>query len=495
MTSHANNIHWEIPEAQTHLFNKYSLEDPESLIKEGKVIKEGHERGVYFHQAGGFYIKRMRTRKAKKEWQNWIRLFEEGLPTIVPIAMGIAGGRAYLVSVAHDEYAPLNTMFDALDYKARVQVLKRLGEVVHNMHETGFYHGDLHGGNFILRLDKSGPDLKMADFQSGGFKKITDSRRLKNLADLALSHFFRLGVKEQLVFLTGYLGSCQEARAFIRHDGKQLERLILKRSSHVADRNVRKSRKVNKYFDRLNFQGGRYRGVYLRKNQHLIPESFLSSPLDFIHRKEVVVLKDSSSVRVVNHQDVCAKYYMRRSPKDLLKSWLGLSKGKKSFQWALATENRLIATPEPICYLEGRDGDSFYLSRFVDSALNVTVFMREASVSQRRDCLQALTNFLNRMFYRGVYHMDLKGSNILVRDVGPSFEFYVTDTDEMAISWKGSHRPLYKSLLRITRTLVSYFSREELVEFAVGCLSSSPVAISPHKVVDEAIKIETMRQL
>jgi hypothetical protein len=91
--------------------------------------------------------------------------------------------------------------------------------------------------------------------------------------------------------------------------------------------------------------------------------------------------------------------------------------------------------------------------------------------------------------------MDLKGSNILVRDVGPSFEFYVTDTDEMAISWKGSHRPLYKSLLRITRTLVSYFSREELVEFAVGCLSSSPVAISPHKVVDEAIKIETMRQL
>lgn len=493
MTSHANNIHWKIPEAQTHLFNKYSLEDPESLIKEGRVIKEGHERGVYFHQAGGFYIKRMRTKKAKKEWQNWIRLFEEGLPTIVPIAMGIAGGLAYLVSVAHDEYAPLNTMFDALDYKARVQVLKRLGEVVYNMHETGFYHGDLHGGNFILRLDKSCPDLKMADFQRGGFKKITDSRRLKNLADLALSHFFRLGVKEQLVFLTGYLGSCQEARAFIRHDGKQLERLILKRSSIVADRKVRKFRKINKYFDRLTLQSSRYRGVYLRKNQHLIPESFLSSPLKFIYGNQVEILKDSRSVRVVRHQDICIKYYKRRSPKDLLKSLLGVSKGKKSFRWSLAMIYRFITTPEPLCYIEGRGGDSFYLSRFVDSACNIVLYMREASEEKQKRCLQALAIFLKKMFYRGVYHMDLKGSNILVRDTDSKFEFYLIDTDEIALFWKGSPALLKNSLLRITRTLVSCFNRQEMVDFVDACLPVLPTRLlswTPEDLVDQAFKIQ-----
>ena len=98
------------------------------------------------------------------------------------------------------------------------------------------------------------------------------------------------------------------------------------------------------------------------------------------------------------------------------------------------------------------------------------------------------------MFYRGVYHMDLKGTNILVRNVGPTFGFYLTDTDEMAVSWKGIHRPLHKSLLRITRTLVPYFSRDELVEFAVGCISSSPVTMSPQDVVDQAFKIQGIQQ-
>jgi hypothetical protein len=314
------------------------------------------------------------------------------------------------------------------------------------------------------------------------------------LADLALSHFFHLGVKEQFAFLTGYLGSCQEARAFIRHEGKRLERLILKRASLEADRMVRKTREVNKYFDRLTLQAGRYKGVYIRKNRDLVPESFLASPLDFMYGKEVLVLKDYNSVRVIRYQDICIKCYMRRGPKDLLRSWLGLSKGKKSFQWALALVHRYIATPEPICYLEGWDGNSFYLSRFVHSTRNLTVHLGKITQEKQKECLKALTLFLNRMFGRGVYHLDLKGTNILVRNVGLTFEFYLTDTDEMIVSWKGTHRALHKSLLRITRTLAPYFSRDELVEFVVGCLSSSPVTMSPQEVVDQAFKIQAMQQ-
>ncbi|MBW2645421.1 MAG: hypothetical protein JRE23_04420 [Deltaproteobacteria bacterium] len=100
MMPHANNIHWEILETQDHLFRTHSLENPESLIKECQVIKEGHERAVYFYKAAGVYIKCMRRGKAKKEWRNWTRLFEVGLPTIIPIAMGVARNCAYLVSVA-----------------------------------------------------------------------------------------------------------------------------------------------------------------------------------------------------------------------------------------------------------------------------------------------------------------------------------------------------------------------------------------------------------
>ncbi|MBW2645422.1 MAG: hypothetical protein JRE23_04425 [Deltaproteobacteria bacterium] len=365
------------------------------------------------------------------------------------------------------------------------------------MHKAGFYHRDLHGGNFIFRSDGRDFDLKMADFQRGCFKRISLSRRLRDLADLALSHFFHVGIKEQLAFLTGYLGSPQDAKTFIRQRGERLENLILKRASLVADRKVRKSRTVNKYFDRLTLQGGRYKGVYLKKNRDLIPESFLSSPLDFLYRKEVGVLKDSRSVRVVRYQDVCIKYYKRREAKDLFKSLLGLSKGKKSFHWALAMLYRFIATPEPLCYLEGRGGDSFYLSRFVDDARNLVIYLREVPEEKRKACLQSLAIFLNRMFYRGVYHMDLKGSNILARDNGPEFEFYLIDTDEIAISWKGFPALLKKSLLRILRTLVSYFGRQELVEFAGACLPVLPtrsLSGSPEDLVEQVLKMQAAQQ-
>lgn len=494
MLLHANNIRWQVLENQTQFLHEQHFENPEHLISECQVIEEDHERAVYFHQARRLYIRRLHSRVAKREWRKWMRLFEQGLPTITPVAMGIAKNNAYLVSVAHDDYAQVCSMFDTLGYKERLRVLEGLGALVQNMHRAGFCHGKLQRGNLILRFDGRDPDLKIAGFQKGGFKRTTYGRRLKDLADLALAHFFHLGVKEQFAFLTGYLGSRQEARAFIRNEGKRLERLILKRASLVADRMVRDSCKVNAYFDRLTLQGGRYKGVYVRKNRDLVPKSFLASPLDFMYGKEVGVLKDYNSVRVITYQDICIKYYMRRGAKDLLKSRLGLSKGKKSFRWALALVHRFIATPEPISYLEGRDGNSFYLSRFIHSTRNLIAHLGEVSQEKQKECLKALTLFLNRMFYRGVYHMDLKGTNILVRNVGPTFGFYLTDIDEMAISWKGIHGPLHKSLLRITRTLVPYFSRDELVEFAVGCISSSPVTVSPQDVVDQAFKIQAMQQ-
>ena len=97
------------------------------------------------------------------------------------------------------------------------------------------------------------------------------------------------------------------------------------------------------------------------------------------------------------------------------------------------------------------------------------------------------------MFSHGVYHLDLKGTNILVKDVGDQLEFFLTDTDSMVITRRGARRPLYKSLIRITRTLVAYFDRKELVEFLAGSLSNSPITMSPQDIVDQAFKIQSMK--
>jgi hypothetical protein len=248
------------------------------------------------------------------------------------------------------------------------------------------------------------------------------------------------------------------------------------------------------HVERLVLQGGRYRGACLRENRGLIDVSFTSSPADFMYGNGLEVLKDVCPVRVVRCGDVCLKYYMSRGAKDVLKRWCGMSKGKRSFQWALALLFHLIPTPEPVCYLDGQGGDSFYLSRFVDSAGHLAGYLQGVSPEEQRRCLEVLSHFLNRMFCRGVYHLDLKGTNVLVNNVGSIFQFYLTDTDEVAVYRKGMYKPLYKSLVRITRTLVPYFSREELIAFAVRCLYNSPVTMHPQDVVDRAFKIATMKQ-
>lgn len=249
------------------------------------------------------------------------------------------------------------------------------------------------------------------------------------------------------------------------------------------------------HVEHLVLQGGRYRGACLRENRGLLDASFMSSPPDFIYGNGLEVLKDVSPVRVVRCGDVCLKYYMRRGAKDVLKRWCGMSKGKRSFHWALTLLSYAIATPEPVCYLDGTAGDSFYLSRFVDSAGNLAGYLPGVSREEQKKCLEALSLFLNRIFCRGVYHLDLKGTNVLLNHVGSTFQFYLTDTDEMAVSRKGMYKPLYKSLVRIIRTLVPYFSREELIAFAVRCIYKSPVTMRPQDVVDRAFKIEAMKRL
>jgi tRNA A-37 threonylcarbamoyl transferase component Bud32 len=498
MKSDTDDFRWEILETQAGFFHQHGLGRPEHLISESQEIKKGHNRTVYLHRDRAFYIKRMLPRKARKEWRNWRKLYEKNLDTVTPVAMGLSRDWGYLISLAHNDWSNLNEIFDRSSYRQRISLLHRLGEAIRAMHRAGFYHGDLHGGNFLGRIGAGPAGVKMVDFQRGRFCRLSRRQRLSNLADCAISRYFVTSLREHLAFLAGYEGSGPAARDFIRREGRELEALILKRSNRAANHKVHKFRKANKYFHRLVTLPPVFRGMLLRKNQAMLPDSFLYSPHEFLYREDVKVLKDSRSVRVIRWGDVCVKYYKRRTSKDVLKGWMGLSKGKKSFRWALALIHRQIATPEPICYLDGRNGDAFYLSSFLDSTQQLTVSLEQSSWKQKQACLGALVLFLRHMLYRGVYHLDLKGSNILVDSAGPRTNFHLIDTDEVAIQWNGSKRLLKKSLLRITRTLSHYFNRDELVSFAGRCLAGRPVpvglAMSPQELADQAIEMESTRK-
>ncbi len=260
-----------------------------------------------------------------------------------------------------------------------------------------------------------------------------------------------------------------------------------------------KSLKRDLNYFQLTTSSGRYSGICLKKNQAMIPKLFIASPIDFLYGNQVELLKDDhNSVLVIKYRDTCIKYNRRRSLRHALKAWIGYSRGRKSFHHALSMTDRFVATPDPFCYLEGKMGDSFYISRFISFSTNVVDYLRKAPFEKQQVCRKQLAVFLNKAFRRYVYHKDLKGSNILITDSNIKLQFHLIDSEDVAISRNISSLLLKKSLLRITRSLVEFFDRKNLVEFVDACvfnLSASDKIGIQREVVDKAILIQKRMQL
>jgi hypothetical protein len=268
----------------------------------------------------------------------------------------------------------------------------------------------------------------------------------------------------------------------------------IKRAGMIFKDYKTKSIKSDLNYFQLTINSGRYSGICLKKNQDMIPKLFIASPIDFIYGNLVELLKDDhNSVRVIKFGDTCIKYNKQRSLRHALKAWLGHSRGRKSFHHALSMADRFVATPDPFCYLEGKMGDSFYISHFIPFSTNIVDYLREAPSEKQQLCRKQLAVFLNKTFGCYVYHKDLKGSNILITDSNIKLQFHLIDTEDVTISRKVSSLLLEKSLLRITRSLVEFFDRQNLVEFVDTCvfnLSVSDKIGIRRQVVDKAILIQ-----
>lgn len=94
---------------------------------------------------------------AQREWKALNALHAAGVS--VPKPLGFAQtsmGGAYLVSEFIEGAVSLNGALDDYAFKRR-RILRRVGELVHQFHNAGFAHGDLHVGN--ITIGDAGPVL------------------------------------------------------------------------------------------------------------------------------------------------------------------------------------------------------------------------------------------------------------------------------------------------------------------------------------------------
>jgi tRNA A-37 threonylcarbamoyl transferase component Bud32 len=137
------------------------------------------------------------------------------------------------------------------------------------------------------------------------------------------------------------------------------------------------------------------------------------------------------------------------------------------------------ATARPIAAVEYRRRGilvkSFYLAEEIAGARTITNYWREHVLSlkgmerhlKRWTVLRALAGLLKSLHAKGIYHNDLKASNILVRDKGASTDvvFSLIDLQGVKKCFHVSQRRRIKNLAQLNRTLGNYLSRTERLFF------------------------------
>lgn len=125
---------------------------------------------------------------------------------------------------------------------------------------------------------------------------------------------------------------------------------------------------------------------------------------------------------------VLVKSFGRQSK---LKDWVDLnyrySKAQRSFEAALHLHSHDVGTPEPVAFLEHREGsrlqESYFLSLYAKDTrsfheLFIEVLHSKPNVSELMPLLMSVAESCKRMHDAGYMHHDLGSQNILIGDIG-----------------------------------------------------------------------------
>jgi hypothetical protein len=121
---------------------------------------------------------------------------------------------------------------------------------------------------------------------------------------------------------------------------------------------------------------------------------------------------------------LCVKEFRRPRLHGLLPRALRHAPALRSWNAARGLEARGISGPPVLAAVIGRGLSSYLVMRPVDARGHLDDYAKSALKSlpppRRRAFAKALADFLRRCYAAGVFHLDLKASNIFVREVRPS---------------------------------------------------------------------------
>ena len=476
------------------------------------LVRENNVRASFFMNAPGagdrhFFVKRYKVRswqdvvkyvflplKAASEWRN-LRLFDDcGLPVPRPVAIGVKKSgialrdsclivEALLHTQPLNEYVaeqlPLLAPEKAGDLKRSLAL--SLARLVADIHSKRIFYRDLHAGNILIRTADNGQyQLFLIDLHRAWRPfKLLQWMRIRDLAQLCNS--LPEISSERIRFLEEYLNATGYTKKSVESFSNKLEAMAL----HLEERRINSRSKrciVNsttfevykslheQYFGRRDF--GRLASSKVMEEQALQ-----------MQRNQTDILKHSENSVITTHGEnsdllraVCVKHYFYRGFKYVLKSMVIKSRALKSWIAANGLLVRGISTPLPLALVEKKYGpfiyESFLITEWLPDARELNDYIaclhqQAVSAEEKRKFIQSLASTISNLHEKGIYHADLKSTNILVREEGPGmWSFHFVDLERVKFKKNLTFSERANNLAQINASIASRMTvKDRLIYF------------------------------
>jgi tRNA A-37 threonylcarbamoyl transferase component Bud32 len=432
-------------------------------------------------------IKHLFHSPAEKEWRVAQILTKKMVPTFLPLALGkpkrpglphrsclisksIDGGislKDYLSHYHSNQSDPTGT--------AKRRALTALAHFVKDLHQKGVVHQDFHWGNILVEQGEATTiHFYLMDLHRIKLKvRLTDKERIHNLASLNTAFVLTRSKTERWRFLRAYVSGNTRWEQQSRHFARRIEALSVTMLQKQWLKRDKRYVQENKYA--TPFMSGHYRGFINRLFSGPELLALLHDPDHAFSAPGSITIKDSNTTSSCTvpitlgggNKSIHMKRYNYQNSLYALKNCFRCSRGKRAWKTAQGLLTRKIPTPLPISFAEQRKGrlllTSYFIARTIDHALPLSAVLQKGIAatfphnnSRKNILLPKVAHLVREMHTRGIWHRDLKASNILVQKKVPDGEkLYLVDLDSVRIKKRLNRKDKIRDLVRLNASLIS----------------------------------------
>ena len=355
-----------------------------------------------------------------------------------------------------------------------------LAKTVKKFQDSGLFHQDLHGGNFLWE----GGSLFVTDLHRAQVvKRLSLNQRLWNLSHLFHSLRSTWGEEEQLQFMGQYFGG--------RLDDSQRRRILHQKIYPVMDRlqkrqwrsrtkrclkestefTVRMEKGI-RYFHRRDFPLDRLKRV-LAEHRSLVREK----PFSLIKYSPEVV------VSILNDQGekICLKQFCYPHFWGRMKEHFRRSKGLKSWMAANGMRARGMPSLKPLALVERKnwiglkESILFMEALANDQEMDRYILKGFEDLYKKRVFIKTFAHWLDGLHRMSVYHKDMKTCNILVSERGETWDFHLLDFEDLLMGEKVNRKKLFRNFLQLNTSTPKVMTKVDRFRFFKEYLRLNPL--------------------